>query len=195
MGVAISTALVPPLSSSAICVARGEYRLGFGALLLAFANIVSIQVAGSTVMWLSGYRGENVPFAGSALRRSVPSVFLLFLLGLLLSLNLRQMILNEVYEASVRKVLRAAEAENKGGHLTEVRFQRDSGRAVVVAVYRTPVPFRPEDARAIEPRLPLRSRDRSLELRIRSIPVTVASKDGYLYSNEDLTEFVSAGRW
>jgi len=35
VGVAISTALVPPLSSSAICVARGEYRLGLGALLLA----------------------------------------------------------------------------------------------------------------------------------------------------------------
>jgi len=194
VGVAISTALVPPLSSSAICMARGEFRLGLGALLLTFANIVGIQVAGSTVMWLSGYRGENVPFAGSVLRRSVPSVVVFCFLALLLSLNLRRMILDEVYEASVRKVLRAAEVENKGAHLTEVRFQRDSGRAVVVAVYRTPVPFRPEDALAIEPRLPLRSGDRSLELRIRSIPVTVASKDGYLYSKEDLTEFVSAVR-
>jgi hypothetical protein len=144
-------------------------------------------------MWLSGYRGENVPFAGSALRRSVPSVVVLCLLALLLSVNLRRMILSEVYEASVRKVLRAVEAEIKGVHLTEVRFQRDSGHTVVVAVYRTPVPFTPKDARAMEPRLPLRSGDRSLELRIRSIPVTVASKDGYLYSKEDLTEFVSAG--
>jgi len=100
-------------------------------------------------MWLSGYRGENVPCAGSALRRSIPSVVALCLLALLLSLNLRQMILNEVYEASVRQVLRAAEAENKGAHFTEVRFQRDSGRAVGVAVYRTPAPFRPEDARPL----------------------------------------------
>lgn len=173
---------------------RGEFHLGLGALLLTFANIVGIQVAGSTVMWLSGYRGENVPFAGSVLRRSVPSVVVFCVLAVLLSLNLRRSILDDVYEASVRKVLRAAEVENKGAHLTEVRFQRDCGRAVVVAVYRTPAPFRPEDARAIEPRLPWRSGDRSLELRIRSVPVTVASKDGYLYSNEDLIEFVSAVR-
>ena len=95
-------------------------------------------------MWLSGYRGENVRIVASALRRSVLSVVVLCLLAFLLSLNLRQMTLNEVYETSVRKVLRAAEAENKGTYLTEVRFQRQSGRTVVVAVYRTPTPFTPD---------------------------------------------------
>ena len=34
VGVAIATALVPPLSSSAICLARGEYHLALGAFLL-----------------------------------------------------------------------------------------------------------------------------------------------------------------
>lgn len=47
VGVAIATALVPPFSSSAICLARGEFELAFGAFLLAFTNIVAIQVAGS----------------------------------------------------------------------------------------------------------------------------------------------------
>ena len=32
------------------CVARGKSRLGLGALLLAFTNIVGIRVAGSIVM-------------------------------------------------------------------------------------------------------------------------------------------------
>ena len=64
VGVAIATALVPPLSASAICLARGEYELALGALLLAFTNIVGIQVAGSVVMWLGGYRGT--PTGGSA---------------------------------------------------------------------------------------------------------------------------------
>src|SRR5215831_992605 len=74
VGVAISTALVPPLSSSAICVARGEYRLGLGALLLAFANIVGIQVASSAVMWFCGYRGtrEALP-PGTGLKRNALS--------------------------------------------------------------------------------------------------------------------------
>jgi hypothetical protein len=36
---------------------------------------------------------------------------------------------------------------------TEVRFRRGSGRMVVVAVFRTPVPFTPEEVGALEPRL------------------------------------------
>ena len=34
VGVAIATALVPPLSSSAICLARGEYALAWGTFLI-----------------------------------------------------------------------------------------------------------------------------------------------------------------
>jgi uncharacterized hydrophobic protein (TIGR00271 family) len=195
VGVAISTALVPPLSASAMCLARGEYRLSLGALLLAFTNIVSIQVAGSIVMWLCGYRGAGVQFvAGGQLKRNILSVALVCILAVLLGLNLRQLIRNEVYEASVRKILSTAGAEHTGAHLAEVRFQRDSERAVVVAVYRTPVAFTPEEVGAIEPRLPLRPGDRNVELRIRSIPITVASKDGYLYSSEDLAEYGLARR-
>lgn len=186
VGVAISTALVPPLSSSAICLARGEYRLGLSALLLAFTNMVAIQVAGSIVMWLCGYRGEKERVrASSALRRNALSVVVLCVLAVLLTLNLRRMIMSEVYEASVRKTLRDAAAANKGASLTEVRFRRDSGREVVVAVYRTPAPFTPEEVGEIEARLPLRQGERTLELRIRSIPVTVASKGGYLDLSKD----------
>jgi uncharacterized membrane protein len=36
VGVAIATALVPPLAASAICLARGEFSLALGALLLTF---------------------------------------------------------------------------------------------------------------------------------------------------------------
>ena len=57
VGVAIATALVPPLSASAICLARGEFA--FGVFLLTFTNIVGIQVAGSVAMWLGGYRGQQ----------------------------------------------------------------------------------------------------------------------------------------
>jgi len=178
-----------------MCLARGEYRLSLGALLLAFTNIVSIQVAGSIVMWLCGYRGEHVQLvARGQLKRNILSVALVCILAVLLGLNLRQLIRNEMYEASVRKILSTAGAEHKGAHLTEVRFQRDSQRAVVVAVYRTPVAFTPEEVGSIEPRLPLRPGDRNVELRIRSIPVTVASKGGYLYSSEDLAEYGLARR-
>jgi uncharacterized membrane protein len=104
VGVAISTALVPPLASSAICVACGEYRLGLGARLLTFANIVGIQVAGSVVMWLGRYRGDDTRLASSGIRRNALSLTVLCVPAVLLGLNLRRLVVNEVYEASMRRI-------------------------------------------------------------------------------------------
>ena len=55
VGVAIATALVPPLATCSICLARGDTRLAFGGFLLFFANLVAIQSASTVVMFLHGY--------------------------------------------------------------------------------------------------------------------------------------------
>jgi hypothetical protein len=57
---------------------------------------------------------------------------------------------------------------------------------VVVAVYRTPSPFTPEEVGTLEPKLPHRPGAGNLELLVRSVPITVASQSGYLFSDEDL---------
>jgi hypothetical protein len=49
------------------------------------------------------------------------------------------------------------------------------------------VSFTPEEVASLEPRLPMPQGASSVELRIRSVPVTVASKHGYVESPEDLT--------
>jgi len=185
VGVAIATALVPPLASSAICLARGDYRLAFGALLLAFTNIVAIQVACSLVMWLSGYRGVWEKHRGRQLKRNLLSVALLLILTGVLGTALRGLIAKEVYEASVRRILE--KTAHKGAYLTDIRFEQTATTAIVVAVYRTPSPFTPEEVGSLEPRLPMPQGASNVELRIRSVPVTVASKHGYVESPEDLT--------
>jgi uncharacterized hydrophobic protein (TIGR00271 family) len=183
VGVAISTALVPPLSASAICMARGEYRLALGALLLAVANIVGIQVASSVVMWFCGYRGETTQVPGTTpFKKNALSFAVLCALAILLTFSLRRGINNEVFESSVRRILRAEGAEHKGAYLADVRFQRD----IVIAVYRSPEVFTPAEVGLIETKLPVRPGQGRVELRVRSIPVTVASKSGYLYSSDDI---------
>jgi uncharacterized hydrophobic protein (TIGR00271 family) len=184
VGVAIATALVPPVASSALCLARGEFGLAFGALLLAFTNIVAIQVAGSIVMWLNGYRGTAQQLRVSELKRNLLSVAALCTLAIVLGIQLREVISKEVYEASVRTILNTAATTHKGAYLTEVRFRRDSGRMFVVADYRTPIPFTPQEVGALELRLPVMPGTSNPDLRIRSIPVTVASRTGYLFSSE-----------
>jgi len=189
VGVAIATALVPPLAASAICLARGEFSLALGALLLTFTNIVGIQVAGSAVMWLGGYRGMARGLLGGILKRNILSVAVLSCLAALLGIQLDRVIVAETYKASVRGILNTAAATHKGAHLVELRLQRDSGRTVVVVIYRTPAPFTPEEVGALQPKLPPMPGTSRVELRIRSIPVTVASKAGYVFSSEDLDEY------
>jgi uncharacterized hydrophobic protein (TIGR00271 family) len=186
VGVAIATALVPPLAASAICLVRGEYVLSAGAFLLAFANMVGIQTASSVVMWLSGYRGQDAARGGGRLlKHSVVSLGILLALAVLLTANLRRLIHNESYEASVRTTLQREATAHQGAYLADVRFRREIGRIVVTAVYRTPVPFAPEQVAAIEGALPRAGGGADLELRIRSIPITVASKQGYLYTSDE----------
>jgi uncharacterized hydrophobic protein (TIGR00271 family) len=192
VGAAISTALVPPLATSALCLARGENQLSYGAFLLALTNIVGIQAAGSGVMWLSGYRGDRIPIPGRVqMKRSLLSAVLLSALAVLLGFNLRTLIRNEVFEVTVRRALETDASSHQGAHLAEVRFQRTPAVTVIVAVYRTPTPFTPQEVAAFEASLPPSEGEHAQELRIRSIPVTVASKDGYLYSSADLAEFAA----
>jgi uncharacterized hydrophobic protein (TIGR00271 family) len=184
VGVAIATALVPPLSSSAICLARGGYSVAFGAFLLAFTNIVAIQVAGSVVMWLGGFRGKLQTTPVSALKRNLLSAVILCALAVILAIQLREVIGTKVYEASIRTALNTDASIHVGAYLTDVRVQKVSDRAVVVAVYRTPTPFTPEEVRVLEPKLPLMPGTSHVELRIRSVPVTIASRAGYVFSSD-----------
>jgi len=186
VGVAIATALVPPLSASALCLARGEYELAFGALLLAFTNIVGIQVAGSVVMWLGGYRGRGRSEDRlSTLRRNLLSVVILIALAVFLSAQLQNLVSKQEYESSVRKLLTSAAKSHNGAHLVDVRFEERAKMTVVVAVYRTPSAFTPDEVRTLEPQLP-RRQGAGLELLVRSVPISVASKSGYLFSDQDL---------
>jgi hypothetical protein len=99
---------------------------------------------------------------------------------------------DELYKAAVQKVLEAESSLHEGAHLAEVRFLRASQRTEIVAIYRTPTPFTPSETAALEARLPPRSGQQAPTPRIRSVPVVVTSKDGYLYSSADMAEFVGA---
>ena len=56
VGVAVATALVPPLAAAGILLGRADFVLGSGALLLSATNVIAIQVAFSAIFWVTGYR-------------------------------------------------------------------------------------------------------------------------------------------
>ncbi|WP_163340106.1 DUF389 domain-containing protein [Desulfopila sp. IMCC35008] len=50
-GVAIATAIVPPLANTGLCFSLGAYSGGIGSFLLFFSNFLSILLVGSIVFW------------------------------------------------------------------------------------------------------------------------------------------------
>ncbi|MBK8978631.1 MAG: DUF389 domain-containing protein [Planctomycetes bacterium] len=58
-GVAIAAALVPPIATSGLAIARGDLVLGYGALLLFVTNMIAIVVAASLSLRLVGVRSQS----------------------------------------------------------------------------------------------------------------------------------------
>jgi len=56
-GVAIATAIVPPLANAGLCFSIGQFIAGFGSFLLFFANFLSILLVASAAFWIFGMAG------------------------------------------------------------------------------------------------------------------------------------------
>lgn len=182
VGVAISTALVPPLAVCGISMAHGEPRLALGAFLLFFTNLVAIQIASSLVMMVQGF--HKIRFRSQNLKqialRNGPSLAMLAFLVVILGLNFQQTLAKQQFERNIRTTLIDTLQHYPGVDLAELRFARIDDIQLVIAVLRTPVSFTPERVREIAQRLPVFPGTR-LELHIRSIITKEATEYGYLH--------------
>ncbi len=183
VGVAIATALVPPLASCGLLLARGELELAEGAFLLAFVNIVAIQSGASFVMWASG-------IAPGKLRKliapNILSVGVLLLLGGFLVANLRSLVGEALFEASVARDIKQGLADYPGTFLADLRFSRRSrvDATIVQAVLRGPRELSAEDVGRLEDQLPRPPDGTRVELRLRQIHTSVMTRNGPLFSSE-----------
>ena len=198
VGVAIATALVPPLSVCSICLARGETRLAFGGFLLFLANLVAIQFASSVVMFLHGYHkiATDPVNPGLFVRRHAPSFTLLVGLAGILGYNFSQSIAKEQHEARARAHLETALKSYPGVHLADLRFQQVDKKEIVTAVLRTPYSFSPERVAGLEATLSPGGKA-PIELHIRSVITKETTRSGYLHElpqTADASDADTAGR-
>ena len=89
-GVAIAVALVPPLSVVGIGLAQGEISIAFGALLLFSTNLICIVFFGSLVFLFQSYGNIERAKKGLAMSTAV-----MFLLGIPLTLSMRELIIKK----------------------------------------------------------------------------------------------------
>lgn len=189
VGVAISTALVPPLCAANILFARGEISLGSGALLLTFTNIVAIQFASSVVFWFTGFRKisrtQGLPFL-IFLKSNAISIVILCVLAFVLTNSLHEILAKRLYESATQATLLKEIDSSAGSHLVEVRFEESStGKNIVRAVVRGPNPPTADQVATLESKLPVTPKGQPIELRIRFIRTIIMTKEGQVLNDSE----------
>lgn len=182
VGVAIATALVPPLATCAICLARADFKLAFGGFLLFFANLVAIQFASSVVLWLHGFHQltDRTADRKTYIARISFSVVLLIALAIDLFINFTRSVSREQVEATTRSQLERGLRQYPGVFLADLRFVPDHGSMIVYAVVRTPYSIAPPVVKSLQNLLPNIEGLRP-ELHVRSVITKETTESGYLH--------------
>jgi uncharacterized hydrophobic protein (TIGR00271 family) len=154
VGVAVATALVPPLAASGILLANGEMQLGLGALLLAATNILAIQFTNALVLWVLGFRRlVDDDYKSNTyltfLQRNAVTLLLLGGLGAYLTINLQTNAKQQVFESSVKEAINNYFID-QGNVLTNTQFDTSEENQVVRAIVRGETLPSSYDVRQIE---------------------------------------------
>jgi len=186
VGVAIATALVPPLCTGTIFISRGDWEHALGAYLLTGANIVAIQFSSSVVLWLCGFHKVIDRFYSNnkVIWLNGVTILLLILLFVTLGANTKLLVDNIIFETKVRNVLTREMQSYPGAYVSETRIALENGKTIVRAVVRSPKIFFAEDVAKIESKLPDSPNHIPIELRLRHITVEVVTKNGLIFDAE-----------
>lgn len=138
-GVAIATAIVPPLSTCGLCLSIGAWSAAGGAMLLFLANFVSILIVALVVFGLSGLgTAVEVKTWRGWIRRFGPTAFAFLLMAIVLTKSLLLIIHERHLERGIRDTLVAEFSEDRGVDLEEFIHNFDGRRLQVLATVRAP---------------------------------------------------------
>ena len=168
-GVAIATALVPPLANSGLCLATGAVTGGTGSFLLFLANFLSILLVASIIFFVSGMTEEYTADAKKVVVRSFGLAILgFFILGVFMSHTLFQIMREVKLRRSIRTVLSENLADYPATGIDNVSYHQDAEGYYVLANVQSPskvTAFKVKDLQAaLERQLA-----RPVELVVRSI--------------------------
>ncbi len=199
VGVAVATALVPPLAASGILFANGEIQMGLGAALLALTNIIAIQFTNAMVLWFLGFRRlvDDDYESGTYLiffRRNAVTLLLLVGLGIYLTLNLNSNAKQQTFENNVKEAINEHFID-QGNVLTNIQFDKNNAFQIIRAVVRGETSPNSQDVQQIEDVI---TKDMAknfpkylpIKLQLRYLPVQVIESDPLIKDKLDETDAV-----
>lgn len=197
VGVAVATALVPPLAASGILFAHGELTLGFGAALLALTNIIAIQFTNTLVLWFLGFRRlvDDDYKSGTFLiflQRNAVTLLLLAGLGTYLTINLQASAKKQAFESNVKETINSYFVD-KGNVLTNTQFDTMGDNQVVRAVIQGEATPSSYDVQQIEAIIAQDMKENfpdylPLKLQLRYLPVQVIESHPLIQDKLDETD-------
>lgn len=122
VGVAISTALVPPLATCGLLFAKGEYPLATGSFILFFTNVISIIIGAIIIFWFKDFRYENYE-TKSWIWPIRLSFFIIFIgMGSYLTTVFFDIAKTQRFETKVRRILNQEIQALPHSYIIDMRF-------------------------------------------------------------------------
>jgi uncharacterized membrane protein len=173
-GVSIAVALVPPLATAGLFLARADWPLAGGAMLLAFVNMVAIQAGTSVTLWWRGFRG---PYGDGAedivaeLRQQAVSILLLSALIISLVVHGLYLVRQKNFETKAMETIKSAVASQPEARLIDTVFNTEDGRVVATVVVRSPTRLTQAEVASLARRLPRAPDGSVVRLNVRHVEV------------------------
>ncbi|WP_118873343.1 DUF389 domain-containing protein [Moraxella bovoculi] len=189
VGVAVATALVPPLTASGILLSAGEARLAMGALILAITNMLAIQFTNALVLWFAGFRRtlddkdvSKLGQIGLFLKRNSAVLLALVLIGGYLSMNLKQTLNEQNFERQSIALIEE-NLQNQPNHLMSQNFSQNKDTRTVRLVLEGTTPPTQAQVKQLEQQIQdianHRFKDgKAISLQVRFIPQIIIESDG-----------------
>jgi uncharacterized hydrophobic protein (TIGR00271 family) len=187
VGVAIATALVPPLTTCGILLARQLPTPAGGAFLLFLSNFTAIAIGAMIVFLLAGYRPPAAEKAHKVLVPRLVSLVLLVLLGAHLTTTLRDTIAQSALQTDIRKVLSREVDKIPGARLIQLTLVPQQNTTNAWAVVRTPLRLSPEQVASLN-EFVNRVAGRNIDLTVRSVITAETTRYGNVYETHFLPD-------
>ena len=176
VGVAVATALVPPLVASGILLAHAELRHSANAFLLALTNMVAIQISSSLVLWIAGFRrGSNEQVQSNVLefiKRNAISLIFLLILAIYLSANFIHMLQKKMYETKSKTAIEQL-LNQKNNIIDTIQFEQQKQYTLIRVVVRGDTVPTLSQIKQLNQMMPADDRSNPTVVQVRFIPVEI----------------------
>jgi uncharacterized hydrophobic protein (TIGR00271 family) len=183
VGVAIATALVPPLTTCGILLARNLPTAAVGAFLLFLANFSAIALGAMIVFLLAGLRPAAPDKAKKVLAPRLVCLAFVLLLAFHLNGTLRRTSAQSILQTHIRKALAQEFVKIPGARLVDVTLVQRDGKTTAWAVASTPEPISPEQVARLND-LASNVAGRGISLTVRSVITAETTRYGNVYEPE-----------